>query len=144
VRYLPPGVRGTRDDVRGEGYLVPGPDGADEWYRLAWQATARAHGWTPPAPVEAPVPPLLAGLAAPPGAAARCVAVFDDVRCQKGTGHAGAHVGCNGEVWLTPRPRWARVLRAPRLYLAHRRLGLARAAAARLVWSVVTYRGCDA
>ena len=48
MKYLPHNVRGTRDDARGYGYIVTMPDGKEEWHRLAWQATARAHGWHPP------------------------------------------------------------------------------------------------
>jgi hypothetical protein len=48
MKFLPANVRGTRDEVRGYGYLVTLADGGEEWHRLAWQATARAHGWIPP------------------------------------------------------------------------------------------------
>lgn len=48
MKHLPNNVRGTRDDARGYGYIVTMPDGTEEWHRLAWQATARAHGWVPP------------------------------------------------------------------------------------------------
>lgn len=48
MKYLPSNVRGTRDDARGYGYIVTLSDGTEEWHRLAWQAVARAHGWTPP------------------------------------------------------------------------------------------------
>ncbi len=48
MKFLPANVRGTRDEARGYGYLVTLADGREEWHRLAWQATARAHGWIPP------------------------------------------------------------------------------------------------
>lgn len=47
MRYKPKNVRGNRD-IRGFGYIVTMPGGAEEWFRFAWQATARAEGWTPP------------------------------------------------------------------------------------------------
>lgn len=49
MRHKPKNVRGHRDH-RGFGYIVTMPNGTEEWFRFAWQATARAEGWTPPAP----------------------------------------------------------------------------------------------
>jgi len=50
MRYKPDNVRYRRDTPYGPGYVVRMPDGSDEWFRYAWQATARANGWTPPKP----------------------------------------------------------------------------------------------
>lgn len=61
MKFLPANVRGTYDNARGYGYVVTLPDRTEEWYRLAWQATARAHGWTPPPPT------ILAGHYKAPG-----------------------------------------------------------------------------
>lgn len=48
MRYKPDNVRYSRDTPFGPGYVVTMADGTKEWWRLAWQATARAHGWRPP------------------------------------------------------------------------------------------------
>lgn len=48
MKHLPNNVKGTHDKKRGYGYLVTLVDGSVEWHRLAWQATARSFGWTPP------------------------------------------------------------------------------------------------
>ena len=53
MKYFPTNVRcSSRDDARGYGYIVTLPNGTEEWHRLAWQATARAHGWIPPSAVK--------------------------------------------------------------------------------------------
>jgi hypothetical protein len=58
MKFNHPRVRATRDDRRGEGYIVTLPDGSREWHRLQWQANARAHGWLPPTPIAPePEPP---------------------------------------------------------------------------------------
>lgn len=54
MRHLPKNVRHTHDLARSYGYIVTLPDGREEWHRLAWQATARAAGWTPPLVGHAP------------------------------------------------------------------------------------------
>jgi hypothetical protein len=48
VKYLPKNVTSGPHPTLGYGYIVTNPDGSREVYRLAWQATARAHGWAPP------------------------------------------------------------------------------------------------
>lgn len=48
MKYLPKNVRPQFNEERGYGYIVTLPDGNEVWHRLAWQATARANGWTPP------------------------------------------------------------------------------------------------
>jgi hypothetical protein len=48
MKFLPKGAKPVRHPVFGDGYSVAGPDNSEEFYRFAWQATARVNGWTPP------------------------------------------------------------------------------------------------
>lgn len=47
MKYLPSNVRGTRDDVRGYGYIVTLPDGSEEW-QSARLAGDRKSTWVDP------------------------------------------------------------------------------------------------
>jgi len=48
MRYKPKNVVGRYDADHTFWYTVTLPDGTHERFQLAWEATARAHGWTPP------------------------------------------------------------------------------------------------